>query len=98
MNKLSAKRANVVYDILVARAGAREDSRDEFVRYLTEDCRWGHEYRFIGSLGMGGKLHHNHGSLNISCYHEDETDERREIIETVNGLLETLEKNWKQIS
>lgn len=45
--------------ILIEFAGANSrilKEHSDFISYLTEDNRFGHEYRFMGSLGSGGKL------------------------------------------
>lgn len=85
--------ANAVYDILVRECGAAEGNdrswpgRDHFVREFTRD-RHTDEYRFMGALGFGGKFYPDR--LRVSCYPEDETPERREMVERANAALRAL--------
>jgi hypothetical protein len=86
---LSERDAHRVYDLLVEYVSADEDDRLAFVRYLTEPAGMGnHEWRFMGSLGFGGKLRFNpwRGAY-IDCYPEDRTAERDAAIAMVNGML-----------
>ena len=76
-----------VFTLLVVEAGANERFRDDFVQYLASDTS-SHEYRFMGDLGFGGKLYQQHGRYWISCYREDETPRRLEIIAKVNAILD----------
>lgn len=86
-----------MYDILVAHAGARNDSYDRksFVQCaLNWDYRFGFEYRFMGSLGFGGKIWLPlHREPYISCYQENETPDRKEAIDQVNAELSRLVKS-----
>ena len=82
--------ADEIYTILVTHAGAREDDRGIFKHALSNhDPRYPFKWRFVGELGFGGKFWHSHGRRYISCYFEDETEERRNIIEKVNKLLDS---------
>ena len=47
-----------------------------------------HEYRFCGSLGFGGKYWQERNK--VTCYLEDETPERLEVIERTNQALERV--------
>jgi hypothetical protein len=50
-----------------------------------------YEYRFIGTLGFGGKLYYTHSKgFYVSCYREDETPEILETINKINNLLNQL--------
>lgn len=51
------------------------------------------EYRFCGRLGFGGKIFRMGGFLRVSCYEEDRTKERNDIIEHANKLLEKMLEN-----
>lgn len=76
-----------VYALLVEHCGANPDQREDFVRAMEGDCT---EYRFIGSLGFGGKLYHsryNRPPLRVSCYPEDENPARITSIERANAAL-----------
>ena len=81
--------ANAVWDVLVAEVGANERDRDSFVHYLvTPDSLSSWEYRFIGTLGFGGKLHWNGRTApRVSCYPEDRTEGRDARIRVVNDML-----------
>lgn len=87
---LTPDEADRVWTILVEKAGAspKREARQDFVRYLTSESLHGHEFRFIGLLGFGGKLHFNdyHGAY-IGCYPEDRDEVREDCIAVVNYLL-----------
>jgi hypothetical protein len=66
---------------------------DGFEHYVTQPCQWGHEWRFGGQLGFGGKFHMVDGfrpRMYVSCYPEDQTPERLVLIATVNAELAKL--------
>ncbi len=76
------------WDILVQHAGADVEPRakEDFLRYIRsnpEDI----EYRFCGVLGFGGKFRYYQKQLYVTCYIEDETPERLEVMKKVNVLL-----------
>lgn len=85
---MRAFEADVIYDVLVEEVGAREDDRETFVHMQTRDegCR---EYRFMGSLGFGGKFWDS-GDWWVGCYRENETPERLAAIERANARLSAL--------
>jgi len=75
-NALTWEQASLIFDILVEECGAEEPMRLEFVRYhMTEPRYFPTEYRFIGSLGFGGKFWHANGrdGWYVTCYQEDNT-------------------------
>lgn len=86
-----------MYDVLVLHAGACKDSYDRknFVHCAIHwDYRFGFEYRFMGSLGGGGKIWLPlHRDPSVSCYKENETPERKEAIEKTNAALLGLVKD-----
>jgi hypothetical protein len=87
---LTVEQANAVYDILVRYAGASEHNRDDFVTIQThQPCT---EYRFMGSLGFGGKFWRNDGRWYVSAYPEDiaAQPERERAIRLTNGPLAGL--------
>lgn len=88
--------ADLVYDVLVVKAGATESQRQQFVATWPK-CN---EYRFMGSLGFGGKVWApKHGRpAAVSCYREDESPERLAVIEDVNQLLALLEDEPWEVS
>ena len=91
MSYIDARR---VWGILVNHAGA-EDTDFNWVSFRQwfdkAFAKGGDEYRFIGSLGFGGKfwLHHRDG-MYVTCYREDETPERLAAIEATNHALADL--------
>lgn len=78
--------ANKIYDILTAECGAPDWMRDDFVYFCTNLFQ-SREYRFIGSLGFGGKFWHNDGRFYVNCYPEDMTVPRAEAIKSANEKL-----------
>jgi hypothetical protein len=94
--RLSTADAERVYDILVKGCGASENGRADFVSTVTTDGLT--EYRFMGDLGFGGKLYAEN-PLRVSCYQEDETPDRLEMIALTNQKLAKLpnEQNpWRE--
>lgn len=94
MNKQTA---NKIYDILVEECGANDNpnaslGRSHFVSMQTCGDQL-EEYRFQGDLGFGGKFWNGWRSWSVSCYPEDETPERLQMIEKANQRLEQL---WKE--
>jgi len=87
---LTPGEADRVWSILVEKAGAspKREARQDFVHYLTSEAIHGHEFRFMGFLGFGGKLYFDdyHGAT-VGCYREDRDEVRDACIATVNGLL-----------
>lgn len=75
-----------VWTILVEEAGAVESDRPAFVHHWPACV----EYRFVGKLGMGGKVWANMGDVYVTCYPEDHTREREQIIAACNGRLAAL--------
>lgn len=84
--------AHQVWGLLVAEAGAAERDRQVFVRYLcTPDHLNSWEYRFIGTLGFGGKLHYNtYRGAYVSCYPEDRTADLAALIDRLNERLAVI--------
>lgn len=56
----------------------------------------GTEYRFVGSLGFGGKFRRDPHQWSVDCYVEDMTPERRAKIAVANGELEALRREWEE--
>lgn len=81
-----------IYDLLVEHAGAGiagSSPKETFVRFFAEPyeiypCT---EWRFCGVLGFGGKFWRYDGRYFITCYPEDSTPKRGEVIAKVNELL-----------
>jgi hypothetical protein len=95
MNRISQDVAERIWRILVEECGNRDDLRDKhsFMHYLaTENSN--HEWRFQGLLGFGGKFHNNCGRWWISCYPEDRTDKRDEMIRKANEEVKVLQEKY----
>ncbi len=84
--------AEAVWTLLVGEAGANEDDRWQFVGYVMEPQACGHEYRFMGLLGTGGKLYtySPRPGAYVGCYPEHRTPKRTAIIEAVNVRLDAI--------
>ncbi len=90
MNK---QRAGEVFDVLVREAGAREGWRESFVSYFADGDKQPKGFRFMGSLGFGGKcwLDPWHTPpVYVSCYREEETVARTQTIERTNAAIASL--------
>lgn len=81
---------NRVYDVLVEHAGAHEHYREFYVADALREQRPLIEWRFCGKLGFGGKVWRNDGRVYVTCYPEDRTQDRAEIIDRVNSLLSEM--------
>lgn len=84
---VSVAEATEVYDILARYCGAPESGKADFILHQTSS--FVSEYRFIGSLGFGGKIYRTdaRGRWRVSCYREDETPERLEAMIYANDAL-----------
>ncbi|RYF08825.1 MAG: hypothetical protein EOO77_24875 [Oxalobacteraceae bacterium] len=91
--EITQEQAAAIYTVLVTDAGAmdRSGERYAFTRYVVD--KQGDEYRFMGSLGFGGKFRNNGNHDNtphIDCYAEDLTEARKATIQKVNAKLVEL--------
>lgn len=85
---LAPDEAHAIWDLLIAKAGAAQWSRGDFVRYVTATDASPHEYRFCGLLGTGGKFYFDgHGTPYVDCYREDRDEVRDAICAAVNAEL-----------
>lgn len=95
--KLQPTFAAEVYDILVTWAGAYDNKdsweRNNFIYDHTKTKYDVTEWRFCGKLGFGGKYWSDENC--VTCYSEDETKERLEIIKITNEKLAELAKKYK---
>lgn len=90
MKPHTEQEADRAFDVLVAECGASERQRAEFVHTVGKwlhDLTWS-EYRFQGALGFGGKLYTTREGMRVACYPEDDTPERRAMIERANVRLD----------
>lgn len=77
-----------VYDVLVDLAGAHPGEKQDFVqRSQTPGVL---EWRFRGSLGFGGKFWRHAEGFYVTCYPEDVTPARTEVITRTNAALAAL--------
>ena len=86
-----------VYDVLVKYAGASETMRENFVvkavEWSEDDPYRTREFRFMGDLGMGGKVWLTPDSFHVSAYNEDlhaRWKNRKKIIVDTNAELKKL--------
>lgn len=88
---------DAIYDVLVEHADAQPEERHAF-KQVWPECG---EYRFMGSLGFGGKvwwMYHtvvNEREVYVTAYPEDMTDERWATIQRVNTQLNIALALWK---
>ncbi len=98
MINISLEYALKIGNILVDIGGANSkilDLNSEFIRYLTkEESNWGHEYRFMGHLGSGGKFYSSWDNWRVSCYQESETPFRLSVIKEINEQLKKLHAEY----
>lgn len=74
------------------------ETHGEFITYLSkEETSFGHEYRFMGKLGSGGKFYNNYSGWRVSCYHEDDTPIRKELIVKINEELSVLYSEFETL-
>lgn len=88
---------SAIYDVLIrcCEASGTKSEREDFVN-ISERYGEGRvlEYRFMGSLGFGGKVWlYNSEIPYVTCYQEDETPARRQAIKRANEELTQLVKN-----
>jgi hypothetical protein len=80
--------ADRILDILIEECGAHPALRPEFQQFASGNRPT--EFRFIGSLGFGGKFWNYAGRWYVNCYPEDKTIERIDAIEKANKRLSRL--------
>ena len=95
--EITKEQARAILQILREGCGYRADpyNGEGFMHAITtvgntHACT---EYRFCGVLGFGGKFRNNGNNDNVpyvDCYPEDETEERRTVIEHANARLAEL--------
>jgi hypothetical protein len=83
-----------VYGVLIEKAGAPPSYSDSFLPFAADwwnNNFWStKEFRFMGKLGMGGKIWLDPEGYRVSCYSEDRTPEREKILKDVNSDLMAL--------
>ncbi len=88
MNGIPEPVAERIWAILIETCRAYPPEFPEFADYVARPDAT--EYRFIGSLGFGGKFYIPRG-WRVDCYPEDRTPERLTTITTANEQLAELE-------
>jgi len=95
MKLIPKEAAEKIYDYLIKHGGASShiiDSvdveRESFIFHAAEKGIT--EYRCVGKLGFGGKFRNNEDRWYVTCYREDETPERKKLIEKINKFLKEL--------
>ncbi len=88
---------HAVWNILVNLCGAPEHLKSDFLYRMKEHGERGTasgslEFRFCGRLGFGGKVYITDRGVRVSCYPEDESVERRDVIVKANQELAKLVK------
>jgi hypothetical protein len=91
---MTEEQAREAIKIINEECAASIDERDAygFIRYVTNDDHDYKEWRFMGSLGFGGKFRVNSGRPHpyVDCYREDETPSRLDAIKRANTRLEMI--------
>lgn len=91
------KIGKILVDIGGASPRILETSSD-FIAYLSrEETIFGHEYRFMGKLGSGGKFYNTYSSWRVSCYQEDDTQIRKDLITQINKKLSVLYSEFETL-
>lgn len=82
-----------IWETLVRCCGAKPDGLEDFL-FATDFGEEHHrvtEYRFIGSLGFGGKVWIKPGKAPyVTCYQEDTTPARSQAMAVANNELQKL--------
>lgn len=90
-----------VYDVLERLAEAPRGRREDFIEYFTRvaetDRKWNSvEFRFMGSLGEGGKFWFDPEWFFVNCYPEDRNRDRIETINQTNEALVPLFEEYQR--
>jgi hypothetical protein len=96
VNRITPDMSERIWRVLVEDCGCRDDLRAKhsFMYYLATDIWSGHEWRFQGSLGFGGKFHNNCGRWLVGCYSEHRTPECEEMICRANERIAALKEEY----
>jgi hypothetical protein len=81
-----------ILTVLVEECGWQpsDDDRQMFTYHYDQADHEPLEYRFMGKLGFGGKLHMVGERLYVTCYPEDYTQARLQMIASANQRLYEL--------
>lgn len=87
---MNEETADAIYTLLVKECGANEFHRETFI--YSQSGAFIPEWRFMGSLGFGGKFYRDFkdGKWWVGCYREDDTPARESMIQTANARLTEL--------
>jgi hypothetical protein len=99
MTHLTREQAAEVFCLLVRDYGVSREQWYDFCDYFTQPRFHGHEYRFMGIFGMGGKIRlDDHQGLRADYYHESETPELNQKMKTLKAELHKMWKEFKLVS
>lgn len=91
---MTEEQAREAIKIINDECAANIDERDAygFIRYVTNGDHDNKEWRFMGSLGFGGKFRVDSGRPHpyVDCYREDETQARLDAITKANKRLQAI--------
>lgn len=92
---INSAMAEEIWRVLVDRAGAADSliARDSFVSHASGKSEV-REYRFMGHLGMGGKMRIDAHRWAVDYYPEDKTDLRETLAANTNHSLAQLRDEW----
>lgn len=84
-----------VYALLAQQGQLRFDplTRSAFVEYFSGSAGV-KEWRFQGDLGFGGKFWFRYQGHDFTCYPEDLTNERIELMKRLNDKIKALEQEY----
>lgn len=85
-----ANEAGAIYDVLVECCGAPAEEKQLFITYLITKCRGGHEWRFCGWLGFGGKLYANVQGVYVDAYSVHKTPIVKFVIGVANDRINAV--------
>lgn len=88
--KMTQEIAFQVYQILIEEVGAPPDEKQAFVYAQAINPEPCVEFRFCGALGFGGKFWNDGLRWYVTCYKEEETLARQEMIKKANERLSIL--------
>ena len=99
-----------VWDILIKECGAQAtgSTPEQFFHHIGRVERDGLEFRFMGTLGFGGKVYLEPRAayrpcFRVTCYREDETPKRLDMLNRANSLFTELAAEvaptcWREVS
>jgi hypothetical protein len=97
VKRIDSETAFEIWRILVDRAGANDGlmAQDCFIQYVTSH-ETVQEYRFMGHLGMGGKVRLLPEAWTVYYYPEDKNELREQIAANANYDLAQLKQIFEE--